>query len=113
MCYIAVDLIRIKLKVDDSLDVFAVHGVGGMLGTILCGWLISSSWGGVGFDDGKNALDHLKTQGYAVLVTLIWTIISTFIILKIISLFIPLRVDEEEEIQGLDTSAHGESGYNN
>ncbi len=113
LCYIAVDLIRIKLKIDDSLDVFAVHGVGGMLGTILCGWLISSNWGGVGFDEGKTALEHVKTQSYAVLVTLLWTVFATFIILKIISLFIPLRVDEEDEIQGLDTSAHGESGYNN
>ena len=106
-------LIRIKLKIDDSLDVFAVHGDGGMLGTILCGWLISSNWGGVGFDEGKTALEHVKTQSYAVLVTLLWTVFATFIILKIISLFIPLRVDEEDEIQGLDTSVHGESGYNN
>ena len=113
LCYVTVDLIRIKLKVDDSLDVFAVHGIGGMLGTILCGWLISASWGGVGVDEGKNIVDHITTQAYAVLVTVIWTVIATYVILKIISLFITLRVDEDEEIQGLDTSAHGESGYNN
>ncbi len=113
LCYVAVDLIRIKLKIDDSLDVFAVHGIGGMLGTILCGWLISASWGGVGVDEGKNIVDHITTQAYAVLVTVIWTVIATYVILKIISLFITLRVDEDEEIQGLDTSAHGESGYNN
>ncbi len=112
LCYIAVDIIRIKLKVDDSLDVFAVHGVGGILGTILCGFLISSSWGGVGFDDGLLAIDHVKIQSYAVLVTIIWTIIITYIILKVISLFTSLRVDEEKEIEGLDTSTHGESGYN-
>ena len=113
LCYVAVDLIRIKLKVDDSLDVFAVHGVGGMLGTILCGLLISTSWGGVGFDDGLMAVDHLKIQSYAVLVTIIWTVIITYVILKVISLFTSLRVDEENEIEGLDTSTHGESGYNN
>ena len=113
LCYFAVDLIRLRLKIDDSLDVFAVHGVGGMLGTILCGWLISASWGGVGVDEGKNIVDHITTQAYAVLVTVIWTVIATYVILKIISLFITLRVDEDEEIQGLDTSAHGESGYNN
>ena len=113
LCYVAVDLIRIKLKVDDSLDVFAVHGVGGMLGTILCGLLISTSWGGVGFDDGLMAIDHLKIQSYAVLVTIIWTVIITYVILKVISLFTSLRVDEENEIEGLDTSTHGESGYNN
>ena len=113
LCYIAVDIIRIKLKVDDSLDVFAVHGVGGILGTILCGFLISASWGGVGFDDGLLAIDHIKIQSYAVLVTIIWTVIITYIILKVISLFTSLRVDEENEIEGLDTSTHGESGYHN
>ena len=113
LCYIAVDIIRIKLKIDDSLDVFAVHGVGGMLGTILCGLLISSSWGGVGFDEGLLAIDHIKIQSYAVIVTVIWTVIVTYVILKIISLFTSLRVDEENEIEGLDTSTHGESGYNN
>ena len=113
LCYIAVDLIRIKLKIDDSLDVFAVHGVGGMLGTVLCGWLMSASMGGVGFDEGLVAIDHIKVQGYSVLVTAVWTIVVTFIILRTISLFTTLRVDEESEVQGLDTSTHGESGYNN
>ncbi len=111
LCYIAVDIIRIKLKVDDSLDVFAVHGVGGMLGTILCGLLISPSWGGVGFDEGLSAIDHVKIQSYGVLITVIWTVIVTYAILKVISLFTSLRVDEENEIEGLDTSTHGESGY--
>ena len=113
LCYIAVDIIRIKLKIDDSLDVFAVHGVGGILGTVLCGLLISSSWGGVGFDEGLMAVDHIKIQSYAVFVTIIWTIVITYVILKLISLFTSLRVDEENEIEGLDTSTHGESGYNN
>ncbi len=113
LCYVAVDLIRIKLKIDYSLDVFAVHGVGGMIGTVLCGWLISAEWGGVGFDEGMNAIEHVKVQFYAVVVTLIWTVIATYLILKFISLFTSLRVDEENEIEGLDTSTHGESGYNN
>ncbi len=113
LCYVAVDLIRIKLKIDDSLDVFAVHGVGGMLGTVLCGWLISKEWGGVGFDEGMNAFEHIKVQSYAVTITAIWTVIFTYLILKTISLFTGLRVDEENEIEGLDTSTHGESGYNN
>ena len=69
--------------------------------------------GGVGFDNGLLAIDHLKIQSYAVLVTIIWTVITTYVILKVISLFTSLRVDEENEIEGLDTSTHGESGYNN
>ena len=112
VCYIGVELIRIRLKIDDSLDVFAVHGIGGMLGTILCGILMSSNFGGVGFDGGMSAFDHIKIQIYSVLVTLIWTAVFTYIILKIISLITPLRVSEDEEITGLDTTSHGESGYN-
>ena len=112
LCYYAVDLIRLKLKIDDSLDVFAVHGVGGMLGTILCAWLMSSDRGGVGFDDGLSLIDHLKIQSYSVFVALIWTAGFTYLILKIISMFTSLRVDIEQETDGLDTSLHGESGYN-
>ena len=112
ICYLGVEIIRIKLNIDDSLDVFAVHGIGGMLGTILCGLLMSESFGGVGFDDGRSAIDHIKIQTYAVLVTLIWTTVFTYLILKIISLRTNLRVSEEDEITGLDTSSHGESGYN-
>ena len=112
VCYIGVELIRIRLKIDDSLDVFAVHGIGGILGTILCGILMSSNFGGVGFDEGMSAFDHIKIQIYSVLVTLIWTAVFTYVILKIITLFTPLRVSEEEEITGLDTTSHGESGYN-
>lgn len=112
ICYLGVELIRIRLKIDDSLDVFAVHGIGGMLGTILCGLLMSSDFGGVGFDEGLTAFDHIKIQIYSVLVTLIWTAVFTYVILKILSLITPLRVSEEEEITGLDTTSHGESGYN-
>ena len=112
LCYYAVDLIRLKLRIDDSLDVFAVHGVGGMLGTVMCAWLMSSERGGVGFDEGLTMFDHLKIQSYSVLVAFIWTLVFTYIILKVISMFTNLRVDSEQETDGLDTSLHGESGYN-
>ena len=112
ICYIGVELIRIRLKIDDSLDVFAVHGIGGMLGTILCGFLMSVNFGGVGFDEGMSAFDHIKIQIYSVFITLIWTAVFTYIILKIISSVTPLRVSEDEETTGLDTTSHGESGYN-
>ena len=112
ICYIGVELIRIRLKIDDSLDGFAVHGIGGMLGTILCGFLMSVNFGGVGFDEGMSAFDHIKIQIYSVFITLIWTTVFTYIILKIISIITPLRVSEDEETTGLDTTSHGESGYN-
>ncbi len=112
LCYFAVDLIRLRLKIDDSLDVFAVHGVGGMLGTILCAWLMSSEKGGVGFDEGLVLFDHLKIQAYAVLVAVIWTAIASYVILRVISLFTSLRVGSEDESNGLDNTLHGETGYN-
>ena len=113
LCYIAVDLIRIKMKVDDSLDVFAVHGVGGILGTILCASLMQVSFGGAGLDEGVTFSSQLKVQIYGVIVTALWTIIISYLILKIISIFTDLRVSEDNEIEGLDNSLHGESGYNN
>ena len=111
-CYIGVDIIRIKMKIDDSLDVFAVHGIGGMLGTILCAWLMQSNLGGVGLDEGLSVFNHLKIQAYSVGVTVIWTVAFTYLILKLISVFTDLRVSKENEIEGLDNSLHGESGYN-
>lgn len=113
LCYIAVDLVRIRMKIDDSLDVFAVHGVGGMIGTILCAWLMQEKFSGVGLDDGMTFLNHLKVQSYAVVVTALWTILMTYVIFKFISLFMDLRVTNYDEIEGLDNSLHGESGYNN
>ncbi len=113
LCYVAVDIIRIKMKIDDSLDVFAVHGVGGMLGTILCAFLMQLGFGGAGLDEGVSVLGQFKVQSYAVIVTALWTIIFTYLILKVISFFTDLRVSEDDEIAGLDNSLHGESGYNN
>ena len=103
ICYIGVELISIRLKIDDSLDVFAVHGIGGMLGTILCGYLISKAFGGVGFDESLSAFDHIKIQAYSVFATLVWTAIVTYLILKLISFFTTLRVSEDDERTGLDT----------
>ena len=113
LCYFIVDLIRLKLKIDDSLDVFAVHGVGGILGTILCACLMSENMGGVGYDEGLPMIAQLKIQIYSVAVAVIWTAVVTYVILRITGLFVALRVDEENETDGLDKSLHGETGYNN
>ena len=111
VCYYAVDLIRLKLKIDDSLDVFAVHGVGGILGTILCAYFMDSQRGGIGYDDGLQFMDHLKIQCYSVFIAFVWTGLVSYIILKLMSKFTALRVVEEDESNGLDTSLHGETGY--
>ena len=113
LCYFIVDLIRLKLKIDDSLDVFAVHGVGGILGTILCACLMSENMGGVGYDEGLPMMEQLKVQIYSVAVAVIWTAVITYVILRITGLFVALRVEEDDETDGLDKSLHGETGYNN
>ena len=110
-CYLAVDYIRGKLQIDDSLDVFAVHGVGGILGTLLVAFLATSTFSGLGLAEGQTAVSQFFIQLKAVLLTLIWTSFFTYFILKITSFIVPLRVDEQEEIEGLDLRSHGEKGY--
>jgi len=105
LCYFAVHLIRVKLKIDDSLDVFAVHGVGGILGILLLPFLSSTTLGGTG--DGNFAV---QLQG--TLAVVLWSVIASAIILAILKAVLGLRVTEEQEYEGLDTSLHGENAYN-
>ncbi|MDB0048837.1 ammonium transporter [Pseudomonadota bacterium] len=111
LCYLAVDYIRGKLQIDDSLDVFAVHGVGGILGTLLVAFLATSTFSGLGLPEGQSAIAQFIVQFKAVVLTVIWTSVFTYLILKATSLIVPLRVDEQEEIEGLDLRSHGEKGY--
>ena len=111
LCYLAVDYIRGKLQIDDSLDVFAVHGVGGVLGTLLVAFLATSTFSGLGLPEGQTAISQFIVQFKAVVLAVIWTSVFTYLILKATSLIVPLRVDEQEEIEGLDLRSHGEKGY--
>ena len=111
LCYLAVDFIRGKLQIDDSLDVFAVHGVGGILGTLLVAFLATSSFSGLGLPEGQSGMSQFFVQSKAVILTILWTSVFTYLILKLTSLFVSLRVDEQEEIEGLDLRSHGEKGY--
>jgi len=112
-CYIAVDLIRVRLKIDDSLDVFAVHGVGGILGSLLVAYLALPVFGGLGLADGVTAGSQFMVQLASVAITVLWTGIGSYVILKVIGAVIGLRVDQQDEIEGLDLSQHGERGYHN
>lgn len=105
VCYGAVHLIRVRLKIDDSLDVFAVHGVGGILGILLLPFLSAAALGGTG--DG-----NFGTQLYGVVVVVLWSAVCSAAILGILRVSLGLRVTEEQEADGLDTSLHGESAYN-
>lgn len=112
VCYFATQLIKSVLKIDDSLDVFPVHGVGGALGTILAAVFVSSAWGGAGYAEGKALGSQLGVQVLGVLVTAVYAGVVSFILLKLIGIFAPLRVSAETEQQGLDIVQHGETGYN-
>ena len=109
ICYFAVQLIRTKLKIDDSLDVFAVHGVGGILGTLLLSFFGQTSLGGLGLV--KPAMEQLTIQATGVGVTILWSAVATAIIMIVVKVTIGVRVSEEEEERGLDLTDHGESAY--
>jgi Amt family ammonium transporter len=112
ICFLATGYIKRSLKIDDSLDVFPVHGVGGVLGTTLTGVFVASSLGGAGLAEGVSMGGQVFTQLIGVAATLAWTAIVTFVILKVIDAVVGLRVSEEEEVDGLDISQHEERAYN-
>ncbi|MBO6557046.1 MAG: ammonium transporter [Pseudomonadales bacterium] len=112
ICFNATMFLKQKLNIDDSLDVFPVHGVGGALGTILAGIFASASLGVFsGQGDGLPMGEQVVVQLTGVFATGIYTAIITFILLKVIDIVIGLRVNEEEETEGLDINQHNERGY--
>jgi len=115
ICYYATNYLKQVLKIDDSLDVFPVHGVGGILGTLLAGVFCSTQLGifsGNGFSDGITSIGgQLTVQATGVIATIIYTAIATGIILKVVDMLVGLRVDGDEETQGLDLVLHDERGY--
>ncbi len=115
VCFSATNYLKQVLKIDDSLDVFPVHGVGGILGTILLSVFASSQLGifsGVGFADGINSIvSQLQAQIVGVLAVVAWTAVITWFILKIVENILGLRVSENAEQEGLDISEHEEVGY--
>ena len=111
ICYYCVGFVKFKLKIDDSLDVFAVHGVGGMIGTLLAGILATTQFGGLGLE--KTAMEQSMVQALGILTVALLSFVGTVIIVKIIQATVGLRVPEEEEVgTGLDFGSHGESSYN-
>jgi len=114
VCFNAVIFVKQKLKIDDSLDVFPVHGVGGIIGTLLAGIFAASSLGvfsGQGLAEGMTISSQLGVQFVGVISTIIYTAFATFIILKIVEPITGLRVSDDEEQQGIDITSHEEKGY--
>ena len=114
ICYFATQAIKIKFKIDDSLDVFPVHGIGGILGTILAGVFASDQLGvfsGQGYNEGMVMGSQVGVQFIGVAATVVFTGVVTFVLLKVLDLTMGLRVTPEEETQGLDLVLHDERGY--
>ena len=111
VCFYATQYVKRKLVIDDSLDVFPVHGIGGITGSVLTGVFVASSLGGLGLPDGVSMMHQVGVQALAVLVTALWSALFSYLILKGLDKWIGLRVTQDEEVQGLDTVLHEETGY--
>ncbi len=111
VCYEATQYIKKILLIDDSLDVFPVHGVGGILGTLLTGVFAASTYGGVGLENSIS--EQVTIQFIGVVFTIVWCGIFTYIALKVTNSLVGLRISDESEETGIDLTEHGEKGYNN
>ncbi len=111
VCFFATLIVKHRLRVDDTLDVFAVHGVGGMLGSLLLSAFALPELGGVGLAQGMTASSQFSVQLLAVGLTAVWSGVATFVIVKLAGVLTGLRVSPEEEYDGLDLSMHGERAY--
>jgi len=111
VCFFATQFVKRKLRIDDSLDVFPVHGVGGFLGLLLTA-IFSSVAGGLGLPEGQTIAGQFVVQLTGAVATVAWCAIATFAILKLVGAIVPLRADEDDERQGLDITQHEERGYN-
>ncbi|HNW18862.1 MAG TPA: ammonium transporter [Sphingorhabdus lacus] len=111
VCFWCVGLVKGTLKIDDSLDVFAVHGVGGMLGSLLLAIFASESFGGVGYAEGAGMGSQLWVQLKGVAIVAVYSAVVTLIIGYMVSMVLPMRVSEDQERDGLDISSHGERAW--
>jgi Amt family ammonium transporter len=114
VCFYATLALKQKLKIDDSLDVFPVHGVGGILGTFMAGIFASSELGifsGQGLAEGVTIFQQLGVQITGIVAVFAYTAVVTYIILVVVRAMVGLRVSEEEETEGLDVACHNERGY--
>ena len=112
VCFFATNWMKRALQVDDSLDVFPVHGVGGILGTFLTGIFVSAAFGGIGYPENGTMGGQIVTQLVGIVAVGFWSAILTWVLLKLVDAVSGLRVAGDEETEGLDTVLHNEKGYN-
>ena len=111
VCYPMIQLVKQRLKIDDSLDVFAVHGIGGITGSLLLAVFLSPSLGGTGYAENMTMGSQIVAQLVGVGVVALWSAIASAIIALMVSLLVPMRVSEDAEREGLDISSHGERAW--
>ena len=112
VCYVAVILVKQRWRIDDSLDVFAVHGVGGALGTILMAIFMDAALGGAGYAEGQTMGGQLVAQATGLVAVLVWSLLVSVAIAKAVQIVVGMRVSGDTEEQGLDLRQHGERAYN-
>jgi Amt family ammonium transporter len=110
-CFPMIQLVKQKLQIDDSLDVFAVHGIGGMAGSLLLAVFISPALGGTGYAEGMTMASQFGAQIMGVGAVAVWSIVASVVLALAVSLVVPMRVTEDEEREGLDISSHGERAW--
>ena len=111
VCFEAVQIVKQKWGVDDTLDVFAVHGLGGAMGIMMAS-VLASTLGGLGYpQEGMTMGGSFMAQGTGMIATAVWSGVVTYVIVKVVSAMVGFRVSAEEETEGLDITTHGERGY--
>ena len=111
VCFYMVNVIKARFKIDDSLDVLAVHGVGGATGILMAAVFASTEYGGLGLADNMTIGSQFTVQAVGVVATLVWSAVVSYIIIKVVAAVVGLSVGEDEELEGLDITVHGEKGY--
>jgi ammonium transporter, Amt family len=111
VCFPMIQVVKKRLEIDDSLDVFAVHGIGGMTGSILLAVFMAEGFGGAGYGEGGSMVNQLADQFVGVGVVAIWSAVASVVIALGVSLVLPMRVSEDDEREGLDLSSHGERAW--
>jgi len=112
LCYVMVALVKRRFRIDDSLDVFAVHGLGGATGVLLTAIFVDAALGGAGLVEGRTVSGQFVIQLTGLIATLIWSVLLSLILIKLVQILVGLRISAETEQVGIDAKVHGERGYN-
>ncbi|MDP6660700.1 MAG: ammonium transporter, partial [Alphaproteobacteria bacterium] len=111
VCFYMVNVVKARFKIDDSLDVLAVHGIGGGTGILMVSVFAATEYGGLGLAEGMTIGSQFTVQAVGVIATLVWSAVVSYIIIKVVAAVVGLSVGEDEELEGLDITVYGEKGY--